>query len=101
MYCNCNVKAYLCGSVPVQNILFEPRHWVRGYAASASPTGLPEEGGVSKGPDRMTSGGGISAGNLRQTPPLVEALPSPPWDSVPLWIYGYQSGRLLVMHVFA
>ena len=33
---------------------------------------------MSKGPDRMTFGGGTSAGNLRQTPPLVEALRSSP-----------------------
>ena len=55
------VKSYLCGSVPVQNILLELRIYQRGYAASASPTGGPEEGGVSKGPGRMTSGDCISA----------------------------------------
>ncbi len=69
-----NVKAYLCGSAPVQNILLELRAYQRRYAASASPTEVPEEGGVSKGPGRMAPGGCTSAFSLRQTPPLREAL---------------------------
>ncbi len=59
------VKSYLCGSAPVQNILLELRDYQRGYEASASPTGVPEEGGVSKGPGRVTSGDCISAYRLR------------------------------------
>lgn len=54
-----NVEAYLCESALVQNILLEPRDFQRGYAARASPTGGPEEGGVAKEPGRMTSEEGI------------------------------------------
>jgi hypothetical protein len=68
-------KAYLCGSAPVQNVPLELRHRVRRYAARASPTAGPEEGGVSKGPGGMTSGvRTVGLAVLRHLPPLSEAL---------------------------
>jgi len=39
-----NIKAYLCGSVPVQNPLLEPLDCQRGYAARAGQPGGPENG---------------------------------------------------------
>ena len=65
-----SVEAYLCVSALVQNILLEPRDFQRGYAARASPTGGPEEGGVAKEPGRMTSEGGIiGRASVRATTP--------------------------------
>ena len=68
-----NVKAYLCGAAPVQNISLEPHHRMCGYAARAIATAVPEETIVSKGPGEMTSGDGTSAGRSRQPPSLGEA----------------------------
>lgn len=62
----------------MQNIPPELHAFRWRYAARASPTDGPEEGGVAKGPSGMTSGDCISACPVRQLPPLGEALGSPP-----------------------
>ena len=45
-----------------------------GVCSQLSATGSAGEGGGTKGPGRETSGDGTSAGMVRQTPPLEEAL---------------------------
>ena len=93
------IKAYLCESVLVQNSLLELHDFSEGKTARIRPPGGPEEGRITKGPGREIPGGGTFGRNVRQTPPLVEALGIP--ESSDRRAYGHRGSTMWVLRAVA